>query len=101
LFVELTGKLREVAREVPLDVKGLGGLLFLEGCDNAPLISEMLDNCLDCLATVTHVVFFEFLDVCGIDGLAYSFVNDECVDGFLLPKLLASEVVQARDQRSM
>jgi len=28
LLVELAGKLRDVAREVPLDVKGLGGLLF-------------------------------------------------------------------------
>jgi hypothetical protein len=28
LFVELAGKLRDVAREVPLDVKGFGGLLF-------------------------------------------------------------------------
>ena len=28
LLVELTGKLHDVACEVPLDVKGLGGLLF-------------------------------------------------------------------------
>ena len=33
LLVEFAGKLRDVAREVPLDVKGLGGLLFFEGCD--------------------------------------------------------------------
>ena len=29
LLLELTGKLRDVAREVPLNMKGLGGLLFL------------------------------------------------------------------------
>jgi hypothetical protein len=41
LLVELTGKLRDVACEVPLDMKGLGGLLFLEGRDDAPLGAEM------------------------------------------------------------
>ena len=29
LLVKLAGKFRDVAREVLLDVKGLGGLLFL------------------------------------------------------------------------
>ena len=53
----------------------------------------MLDDRLDRLATVAHVVVFELFDVRGIDGLAYDFVNDECIDGFLLLKLLACEVV--------
>ena len=57
----------------------------------------MLDDRLDCLATVAQVVVFEFFDIHGIDGLAYDFVDDECVDGLLFPKLLAREVVQARD----
>ena len=57
----------------------------------------MLDDRFDRLPAVAHVVIFEFLDIRGIDGLTYDFVDDERVDGFLLPKLLAREVVQARD----
>jgi hypothetical protein len=45
----------------------------------------MLDDRLDRLATVAHVVVFELFDVHGIDGFAYNFVDDECVDSFLLP----------------
>jgi hypothetical protein len=93
LLVKLAGKLRDVACEVPLDVKGLGSLLFFEGCDDAPLSLEMLDDCLDRLATVAHVVVFELFDVRGIDGLVYDFVDDECIDGFLLSECLAREVV--------
>jgi hypothetical protein len=101
LLVKLTGKLRDVAREVPLDVKGLDGLLFLEGCDNAPLGAEMLDDRLDHLAAVAHVVVFEFLNVRGIDGFLHNFVDDERINGVLLQKLLARIVVQARDRRSI
>ena len=48
---------------------------------------EMLDDHLDRLATVAHVVIFELFNIPGIDGLTYNFVDDECVDGFLFPKL--------------
>ena len=53
----------------------------------------MLDDCLDRLATVAHVVVFELFNVRGIDGLVYDFVDDECIDGFLLSECLAREVV--------
>ena len=58
----------------------------------------MLDDRLDRLPAVAHVVVLKLFDVRRIDGLAYNFVDNECVDGFLLPKLLAREVVQARDR---
>jgi hypothetical protein len=61
----------------------------------------MLDNCLDCLATVANVIIFELLDICGIDGFTHDFVDNERIDGFLLPKLLACEVVHARDRCSI
>ena len=60
-----------------------------------------MNICLDCLAAVAHIVVFEFLNVHGIDGFSHDFVDDERIDGFLLPKLLAREVVQARDRRSI
>ncbi len=101
LLVELAGELRDVAREVPLYVKGFGGLLLFERRDDAPFVAEMLDDRFDRLAAVAHVVVFELFDVRGIDGLAHDLVDDECVDGFLLPKLLACEVVEARDRRSI
>ncbi len=53
----------------------------------------MLDNHLDRFATVAHVVVFELFNVHWIDGLTYDFVDDECIDGFLLPECLAREVV--------
>ena len=93
LLVELAGKLGDVARHVPLYVKSLGGLLLFEGCDDAPLVAQMLDDRLDRLATVAHVVVFELFNVRGIDGLVYDFVDDECIDGFLLSECLAREVV--------
>ena len=101
LLVEFTCKLRDMTREVPLDVEGLGGLFFLEGRDDAPLGAEMLDDRLDRLSAVAYVVVFKFLDVRGIDGLTHDFVDDDRVDGFLFPKLLAREVVQARDRCSI
>jgi hypothetical protein len=44
LLVELTCIFRDVAHAVSLDMEGEGGLLFLEGCDDAPLILEVLDD---------------------------------------------------------
>ena len=47
LLVKFVVILGDVAHEVPLDVKGFGGLLYFEGHDDAPLISEVLDDCFD------------------------------------------------------
>jgi hypothetical protein len=84
-----------------LDVEGLGSLFFFECRDDTPLSAEMLDDRLDRLAAVSHVVVFELLDIRGIDGVAHNLVDDESVDGFLFSELLAREVVQARDRGSV
>ena len=57
----------------------------------------MLDNCLDRLVAVAHVIIFELFNIHEIDGLVYDFVDDERIYSLLLPKLLECEVVQARD----
>ena len=93
LLVELTCIFRDVAREVPLDMEGGGGLFFLEGRDNTPLDSEVLDDCFDGLAAVANIVVLELFDVRRIDGFTDNFSDDDGIDCFLLPKLLARKVV--------
>ena len=65
-LVELLCVFRDVACEVPREVEGFGGLLFFEGCDDAPLVPEMFDDCLDGLAAVANAVVFELFDVRGV-----------------------------------
>jgi hypothetical protein len=101
LFIELVGKLGEVDHEDPLDVKGLDSLLCFKGCDDQPLGSEMLDDCLGCSNVGAFFVIFEFFDSCGIDGITYDFVNDVCFKGLLFLNLLEYEVVQASDRSSI
>ena len=54
-------------------MEGGGGQFFLEGCDDTPLVTDMLDNCFDGLAAVANVVILELFNVRWIDGFTDNF----------------------------
>lgn len=42
----------------------------------------MFDDYLDQSAAVTDVIVLKIFDVCGVDGFAYNFVDDDSIDGY-------------------
>ena len=57
----------------------------------------MCDDCFDGLGTVPNVVVIEFFDICGFNGFPDDFVHNNSIDGFLLPKFLALQIVVCHD----
>ena len=60
----------------------------------------MREDGLDGLGVVAHVVVFQFFYVGCIDDFANDVIDDDGIDGFLQPELLACQVVVCHHARA-
>ncbi len=57
----------------------------------------MCDDCFDGLGAVPNVVVVEFVNIGGFNGFAENFIHNNSINGLLLPKLLALQIVVCHD----
>ena len=72
------------------------GLVFLQCCDDAPFVFQMLDQRLDCLVGVADVFVLQFFNVDFIDCLCDYAFHDDGVCALLFVVVFGQDFVKAK-----